>query len=68
MFERLTARVERRAGARAREVAVRLTEKMRDGLPRGMRAEAGADGVLLSGRDLKRRFALEAGLRWLRLR
>jgi hypothetical protein len=65
MFERLLERAgraaERRAGAKARALAERLGDK----LPPGIEARAEAEGVVLSGRAIARRFALEPGLRWL---
>ena len=65
MFERLAARVERRAQIRALERAERLAAQLRDALPPGIEAEAGASGVTLTGRALRRRFALDRRLLWL---
>lgn len=65
MFERLLERAgraaERRAGAEARTLA----ERIGDELPPGIKAHVEAEGVVLSGRAIARRFALEPGLRWL---
>lgn len=68
MFERIEERArqraEQRAALRREEIAARAAA-----VP-GLRAEAVADGVLLSGRGLRRRLALEPALRtlaeWLR--
>jgi hypothetical protein len=63
MFASLIAWAERlvqaRAAARHRALADRLAET----LPRGVRAEATGDGVLLSGRRLRRRLAKDPALR-----
>ena len=65
MFESLAKRAaqgtERRAAARRERLAARLTEMA----PRGI--EVGKDGerVVLSGRGLARRLALDPRLRWL---
>lgn len=65
MFERLTARVEARA-ERARDAqAETLTARIGAALPRGIEAVRVADGVQMTGRALRRRFALEPALRWL---
>jgi hypothetical protein len=62
MFEGMTARIERlaevRARARGRELAARLAEA----LPPGVQAGAEARGVLLSGKGLRRRIALDPAL------
>jgi hypothetical protein len=65
MFERLVARAERRAQMRALERAERLAAGLRDALPTGISAEAGASGVILTGHALRRRFALDRRLLWL---
>jgi hypothetical protein len=67
MFERMIDRVQRRTEAAAKARVLKLTERMRAGLPRGIEAEAAPEGVRLSGRDLRRRFVLDAALRWLPL-
>ena len=60
MFEGMMARVERRARARAearrRELAARLAGA-------GVAAEVEERGVLVSGKGLRRRIALDARLR-----
>lgn len=65
MFEAMTDRASRKAGAKAEarraEIAGRLTVE----LPRGIRAEADGNGVTLHGPALARRYALDARLRWL---
>ena len=65
MLERLAERgraaCEERAQARADAVAQALAEAA----PAGIRVERVAEGVALSGRGLRRRFALDAGIRWL---
>lgn len=65
MFEQLEARVRIRAEQRARDAAERLRDHMADELPRGVRAETGEGGVLISGRGLVRRWLLDPALRWL---
>ncbi len=64
-FEALVARADRAARRRARLRSAALAERIADELPGGVTAEADADGVRLSGRGLRRRFALEPALRWL---
>lgn len=68
MFERMMIRAASRAEARARAATAALAERMLAELPRGVTAEAGEDGVQLSGRHLRRRFALDPALRWLTAR
>lgn len=63
MFERLEARMREAAERRARERAERLAGEMEAVLPAGIRAEAGEGGIVLSGRGLLRRWALDARLR-----
>jgi len=65
MFERLSARIERAAAQRARARGAGLAARIADELPSGVTAEADESGVRLSGRGLRRRFALEPALRWL---
>lgn len=64
MFERLTARIERRArqaaAAKARDIAARIAAEAP-----GLRAETADGGVRISGRGLIRRHALDPALRWL---
>ncbi len=65
MFERLilhTAALARKA-ARARREA--LAAALRDEAPDGVSVSEAEESVALSGRGLQRRFALDAGLRWL---
>lgn len=64
-MNRLMALGKKHAERRAREKAAELAAKMRAELPRGIAAEAVEEGVRLSGRGIARRFALDAGLRWL---
>lgn len=63
MFERLTARAGRIARRRARARIETLARQLAAELPPGIRAEAREDGVRLSGRTLRRRFALDPALR-----
>ncbi|HEX8532726.1 MAG TPA: hypothetical protein VF662_01000 [Allosphingosinicella sp.] len=65
MFERTLARIRVNADLRAAARIQALAERMEPALPRGVRAEPAPEGVLLSGRALRRRFALEPALRWL---
>ncbi len=65
MFERLAERVRRRAEARARERSQAMAAQLREELPPGIDARASEDGIVLSGRALRRRFALERELLWL---
>ena len=64
MFETLEARAARAAERRARERARALADAFGTALPEDIRAEAGAEGVRLSGPGLGRRRALDAALRW----
>lgn len=65
MFERLTAAAAGLAGEAARRRRRALTEALREEAPAGVRVSEEDEGVALSGRGLGRRFALDAGLRWL---
>ena len=65
MFEALTARAARLASARAAARRHDLAERLADTLPPGVRAEADEEGVRLSGRNLRRRVALDSRLNWL---
>lgn len=67
MFERLMKRAGRAAERRAEQRAERLAERMREKLPSDMGASAEAGGVRIGGAGARRRFATEAGLRWLAL-
>jgi hypothetical protein len=61
LFERGRALAERRAEARRSALA----EQLRRELPPGVSAEEAAEGAVLSGRGLARRFATDPALRWL---
>jgi hypothetical protein len=65
MFERAARRAAALAARRAEARADDLAARMQDEIPAGIAAERTRDGVRLSGRDLRRRLALEPGLRWL---
>lgn len=65
MFEAMTRRVGLVAERRARTRAVQLAERVEANVPPGVIIEAVPEGVRLSGRGLRRRFALEPALRWL---
>ena len=67
MFEQLTERMARKAELRAKQRTLELVAQMNAELPQGIEAEAAAEGVRLSGRNLRRRFVLEPALRWMRL-
>lgn len=62
MFARLIARGEARGQAAAARAAARLAAEIT--VP-GVRAEAGPDGVTLSGRRLRRRLVDTPELRWI---
>jgi hypothetical protein len=62
MFEGMIARIGRLAEARARARARALAERLGDALPNGVKAEAEARGVLLFGKGLRRRIALDSRL------
>ena len=65
MFETLLKRAERRALQRARRRSKEVAERLAAELPSGVHAEPGEEGVLLSGRGIGRRFALDPELRWM---
>jgi DNA-binding transcriptional MocR family regulator len=65
MFDALAARAARRAEARAKARREALAEALADALPPGVSAQAVEEGVRLSGRGLRSRFARDAALRWL---
>jgi hypothetical protein len=65
MFEGLMMRAAALAEKAARRRRDELAEELRDEAPAGVRVEAEAEGVALSGRGIARRFALEPALRWL---
>jgi hypothetical protein len=64
MFERLEARAERAAEARAAERKQALADQLRAILPRDVSVEANDQGVTVSGPGLGRRTMLDASLRW----
>lgn len=64
MFERLESRVAAEADARVADRIGALADQLRELLPRDIRVEAGADGVLLSGPGLGQKFILDSSLRW----
>ncbi|HEX8668176.1 MAG TPA: hypothetical protein VF727_07370 [Allosphingosinicella sp.] len=64
-FERLLARGRELADRRAERSAETIAGALAEAAPRGIAVERVAEGVVLSGRRLRRRFALEAGVRWL---
>jgi hypothetical protein len=63
MFEALTARGRRQGEARAKARAAELAHRLADELPEGIACLARGDEVQLSGRALRRRFALDPALR-----
>ncbi|MGQ0588579.1 MAG: hypothetical protein ACT4N8_03455 [Sphingosinicella sp.] len=65
MFEAITGRVARIAEARAAARRRELAEEARSALPAGVRIEENERGLVLVGRRLARRFALDPALRWL---
>lgn len=65
MFERMTERAERAGRRKARAVSADLAARMRAELPGDIAAEAADEGVILSGRGIGARFALDPALRWL---
>ena len=65
MFERLLLRSKLRAEEREKAQAEALAERLAEAAPAGIEVRAAESGVVLSGRGLRRRFALEPGLRWL---
>ena len=65
MFERMMARAGEAAWRRARQRKAELAERIAAELPRGIALEQTEEGIAWSGRDIRRRFALEPALRWL---
>ena len=65
MFERLMLHGAALAGKAARRRRGELAEALRDEAPAGVEIGEEEEAVVLSGRGLARRFALEPGLRWL---
>ena len=66
MLERAIERARLRGAERARRHARRLAAAAAEAAPEGVLVEAAEDGFALAGRGLKRRYALEPALRWLR--
>jgi len=67
MFEHLLERGRAIAERRARARRTGLADELRGALPPGVTAAPDADGAVLSGRGLTRRFATDPALRWLGL-
>lgn len=68
MFERLMLHGAALAGKAARRRRDSLAGTLREEAPAGVEVDVEEEGIVLSGRGLRRRFALEPGLRWLVLR
>lgn len=64
MFEKMVARAEAVARDRVRARIAGLAERLRGELPPGVGAEAGPEGVVLSGQALRRRMAFDPYLGW----
>lgn len=64
MFARLEKRARERAEARAELRRRELAAAVREAAP-GLEVDIDGEAVVLSGRDLTRRFAEDAALRWL---
>jgi hypothetical protein len=65
MFERLMLYGAALAGRAARRRRGELALALREEAPGGVEVSEEADGIVLGGRDLERRFALDPELRWL---
>lgn len=65
MLERAIERARLRGAERALRRARQLAAAAADAAPEGVHVEEIEGGFCLSGRGLKRRFALEPALRWL---
>lgn len=65
MFEKLGARGAEVAARRAAVRRARLAARAEKLAPRGVRASEEGEQIVLAGRGLARRFALDARLRWL---
>ena len=65
MFERTLGRVGTKAERRTQARIGALAARLEPALPGDISAEPTSEGVLLSGRGLRRRFALDPALRWL---
>ena len=68
MFERLMMRGAALAQQAARRRRRALARALRDESPEGVLVSEDEDQVVLSGRGLRRRFALDPRLRWLTVR
>ena len=68
MLDGVEGRLRRLADRAVARRRLEAAERIGAGLPQGIEAERVAGGVRLSGRGLKRRFALEPALRWLLMR
>lgn len=60
MFEKLTKAIERRAAREVQRTKERLFETP---VPPGVTAQVGDDGIILSGRNLRRRMLTDPHLR-----
>ena len=65
MFQRIIERVGDGAARRAKARTSVLAEQIRANVPSDIEVSALDEGVRLSGRGLRRRFALDPALRWL---
>ncbi|HEV2746544.1 MAG TPA: hypothetical protein VGW34_04505 [Allosphingosinicella sp.] len=65
LFQRLLDLGRRAGERRAAELAADLAERAGAELPKGIKAAADREAILLSGRGIARRFALDPRLRWL---
>lgn len=65
MFERLMLQGAALAQKAARRRRSELAEALAEEAPEGTAASETDEGVLIEGRGLRRRFAVEPGLRWL---
>ena len=63
MFERLLLRSNLRAEERAQARAKALAERLADEVPAGIAVRSEEGGVVLGGRGLRRRYALDPALR-----
>jgi hypothetical protein len=63
MFETIMARAARRAETHARARRRNLADRLAADLPRGLVAEPTDEGVLLSGRRVRSRVALDPAIR-----
>lgn len=66
MFEALRRSAQTIASRRAAEARGRLAAQARQDLPANIEVSEEAQGLVLSGRGLKLRWMIEAGLRWMR--